>query len=276
MLTLTRFLRFLILATLLLLIPAFVYLSQGTSSPVRDPKTGEWIWQGMLQSIQGHGPYENNPPQERPYHPITDWRKLLNNVMPTHPAKEHNYNNQHRPVLPPQKTDPAVPEPVRFGHTSAVLSSVDVPAVKIEPKVDGAYAPAMTNATAKAELGRSTWRFLHTMMARFPENPTPQQSEDLRKFIHLFSLLYPCGDCAAHFQQLLKEWPPQVGSRHNAELWLCNAHNAVNTRLHKPQFDCTKLNETYDCGCGSTASSLLSGINPQDAKGSAHILPFYI
>jgi len=175
MLTLTRFLRFLILATLLLLIPAFVYLSQGTSSPVRDPKTGEWIWQGMLQSIQGHGPYENNPPQERPYHPLTDWRKLLNNVMPTHPAKEHNYNNQHRPVLPPQKTEPAVPEPVRFGHTSAVLSSLDVPAVKIEPKVDGAYAPAMTNATAKAELGRSTWRFLHTMMARFPENPTPQQ-----------------------------------------------------------------------------------------------------
>jgi FAD-linked sulfhydryl oxidase len=24
----------------------------------------------------------------------------------------------------------------------------------------------------------------------------------------------------------------------------------VNERLHKPEFDCTKLDETYDCGCG--------------------------
>lgn len=24
----------------------------------------------------------------------------------------------------------------------------------------------------------------------------------------------------------------------------------MNDRLHKPTFDCTKLDETYDCGCG--------------------------
>lgn len=110
-------------------------------------------------------------------------------------------------------------------------------------------------------------------MARFPEHPTKEQSENLREFFHLFSLLYPCGDCAAHFQQMLKEWPPQVLSRKNAELWLCNLHNMVNKRLKKPEFDCTKLNETYDCGCGPEESVTTLSVNPQEATGMAKIMP---
>lgn len=31
---------------------------------------------------------------------------------------------------------------------------------------------------------------------------------------------------------------------------LCHVHNRVNARLKKPEFDCSKLDETYDCGCG--------------------------
>lgn len=112
------------------------------------------------------------------------------------------------------------------------------------------------------------------MMARFPEHPTPEQANDLRTFMHLFSLLYPCGDCASHFQQLLREWPPQVASRKNAELWLCGVHNRVNARLGKPEFDCMTLNELYDCGCGPETDSVdLSTINPQSATGMAQIMP---
>lgn len=114
------------------------------------------------------------------------------------------------------------------------------------------------------------------MMARFPENPTKEQSENLRQFIHLFSLLYPCGDCAAHFQQMLKEWPPQVLSRKNAELWLCNLHNKVNVRLKKPEFDCTKLNETYDCGCGPEGADDSLSVNTLEATGSVTTLPIGI
>ena len=28
--------------------------------------------------------------------------------------------------------------------------------------------------------------------------------------MHLFARMYPCGECAEHFQQLLLEMPPQV------------------------------------------------------------------
>lgn len=57
------------------------------------------------------------------------------------------------------------------------------------------------------------------------------------------------GECASHFQQHLKKYPPQVSSRKAAAGWACFIHNEVNIMLDKPEFDCTKLGEFYDCGC---------------------------
>jgi hypothetical protein len=38
-------------------------------------------------------------------------------------------------------------------------------------------------------------------------------------------------------------------------MWLCEVHNIVNKRLHKPDFDCLTLNDVYDCGCANETSS---------------------
>ncbi|GAA5909099.1 flavin-linked sulfhydryl oxidase [Sporobolomyces salmoneus] len=112
--------------------------------------------------------------------------------------------------------------------------------------------PKLGNATAKAELGRASWKLLHTMAARFPENPTSSEREAFKSFLYLFSRLYPCGECAAEFQALLKKHPPQTSSRSAASFHLCHLHNLVNLRLGKPEFDCSKnLEGIYDCGCGS-------------------------
>ncbi|KAK0669209.1 ERV/ALR sulfhydryl oxidase domain-containing protein [Cercophora samala] len=114
----------------------------------------------------------------------------------------------------------------------------------------GSIAPKLENATAKAELGRASWKLFHTMMARFPEEPTADDSVALRTYIQLFARLYPCGDCASHFQKLLEKYPPQVSSRNNAAGWACFVHNEVNKRLKKEQFDCNNIGDFYDCGCG--------------------------
>ncbi|KAL4869224.1 hypothetical protein BDV12DRAFT_196472 [Aspergillus spectabilis] len=109
--------------------------------------------------------------------------------------------------------------------------------------------PRLGNETAKAELGRATWKYFHTMLARYPEDPTEEQQETLRSFIYLFARLYPCGECASHFQGHLKKYPPQVSSRNAAAGWGCFIHNEVNDMLKKPNFDCQKLGDFYDCGC---------------------------
>ena len=90
---------------------------------------------------------------------------------------------------------------------------------------------------------------MHTMMARFPEKPTHDDSLALQTYIKLFARLYPCGECAAHFQTLLAKYPPQTSSRNAAAGWACFVHNEVNTRLRKELFDCNKIGDFYDCGC---------------------------
>lgn len=53
----------------------------------------------------------------------------------------------------------------------------------------------MRNAlSCRAELGRATWKYFHTVMARFPEKPTEDQQEALRSYILLFARLYPWYD----------------------------------------------------------------------------------
>ncbi|CAK4029835.1 FAD-linked sulfhydryl oxidase ERV2 [Lecanosticta acicola] len=112
-----------------------------------------------------------------------------------------------------------------------------------------AIAPKLGNETAKEELGRAAWKLLHTIMARFPDKPTQDESAALKSYIHLFQRLYPCGECAEHFGQLLKKFPPQVSSRSAAAAWACHVHNKVNERLKKELFDCANIGDFYDCGC---------------------------
>jgi len=114
----------------------------------------------------------------------------------------------------------------------------------------GVIMPKLGNETAKRALGQAAWKLMHTMTLRYPENPTPDEREALRAYFHLQARLYPCGECAAEFQQLLIKLPPQTSSRRSAALWLCHVHNEVNKRLAKPIFDCAHLDSTYDCGCG--------------------------
>lgn len=98
------------------------------------------------------------------------------------------------------------------------------------------------------------------MAARFPEHPTPDDRSALDTFIRLFGRLYPCGDCARHFRGLLAEFPPQTSSRNAAAGWLCFAHNKVNERLEKPEFDCNTIGDFYDCGCGEEGKKKGDGV----------------
>ena len=106
------------------------------------------------------------------------------------------------------------------------------------------------NETLKADLGRAAWKLFHTTMARFPDRPSDEESSALKSYIYLFARLYPCGECASHFQKILKKFPPQTSSRSTAAAWGCHVHNEVNKSRGKPIFDCVNIGEFYDCGCG--------------------------
>lgn len=97
--------------------------------------------------------------------------------------------------------------------------------------------------------------------------------------------MYPCGECAAHFKELVGSHPPQVATRADFSLWMCEvcwwgrrcraaalpaaaaaawpaalpaaptlppslspffqAHNIVNRRLGKPTFNCSLVQSRW-------------------------------
>lgn len=124
------------------------------------------------------------------------------------------------------------------------------------------------NETIKQELGRSSWRLLHTMSVKFPVKPTEDEKGAYLDFLGLFSRLYPCGDCASHFQMLMQRYPPRVGSRQEIAQWTCEAHNLVNERLGKPNYNCTGIEQKYLCGCAEGSEEEWAAVLESHPYGS--------
>ncbi|KAK2784401.1 hypothetical protein FQN53_008529 [Emmonsiellopsis sp. PD_33] len=101
-------------------------------------------------------------------------------------------------------------------------------------------------------LGRSTWTLLHSMTATYPPTATPQQQSDMRSFLSLFSKLYPCWVCADDFRAWMDEPSganrPRLKTRGEFGNWMCEAHNEVNRKLGKREFDCRFWEERWRTG----------------------------
>ncbi|PNW85134.1 hypothetical protein CHLRE_03g173200v5 [Chlamydomonas reinhardtii] len=113
-------------------------------------------------------------------------------------------------------------------------------------------AAAQAAATAKAEVGRATWTLLHMLAAQFPDRPSRQQQRDARTLVDCLTRIYPCGDCAEHFAEIVRRDPPAVGSGREFRRWLCGVHNRVNSRLGKPVFNCDLVEARWaPLGCSA-------------------------
>lgn len=116
---------------------------------------------------------------------------------------------------------------------------------------------------AKEELGRAGWTILHRIAAKFSEKPEESEKKSMKLFLTLFAKLYPCPDCAKHFQQYLQMNPPNILSNQGLVQWMCTAHNAVNERKGKKMFPCDMdhlITRWGACGCEESESETIQRI----------------
>ena len=126
------------------------------------------------------------------------------------------------------------------------------------------------------ELGQAGWMLLHTLVANFPDEPTHKQTVRIEAFMRGLGDFYPCPLCAAHFRSYMSAHPVASGSRKALSLWLCGAHNEVNTRNGKEEFYCDAevLDARWkDCGCahgGANNTSSTNVVHGKKAKAVAY------
>lgn len=161
---------------------------------------------------------------------------------------------------------PAVP---RLNGGSLSTSVDDLAHISPGMQKGHAIMGNLGNETLKAELGRAAWKLFHTTMARFPDRPSEEESSALKSYLYLFARLYPCGECASHFQKILDKFPPQTSSRSTAAAWGCHVHNEVNKSTGKPIFDCASIGDFYDCGCGDDENNKTSMAQAKGEMGES-------
>ncbi|KOS40067.1 hypothetical protein ACN38_g9084 [Penicillium nordicum] len=102
------------------------------------------------------------------------------------------------------------------------------------------------------ELGRSTWTLLHSMAATYPEKANMDHQANMSGFLKFFAKLYPCWVCADDFQAWMAhpsgQNQPKLESRKEFGWWMCEAHNEVNRKLGKKEFDCRLWEERWRTG----------------------------
>lgn len=83
------------------------------------------------------------------------------------------------------------------------------------------------------------WMTLHSISLIYPETPSYEDMQILKKFMELFASTISCPDCAGHFRRLFNLYkdrnPSWFASRREFFLFVARAHNTVNARLDKPR-----------------------------------------
>lgn len=93
------------------------------------------------------------------------------------------------------------------------------------------------------ELGRSTWTFLHSAAAYYPEAPSEVQQRSMQALLDALPYVYPCATCAEELREEYARQQPHareqaVATAPALQQYLCTLHNQVNARLGKPVWDC--------------------------------------
>lgn len=129
-------------------------------------------------------------------------QQQLQRLQPPHTKQQHQQQRQEQVALPPQRGSTAG---VMGLHTAAAAPSTALTSAP-SPAAAAVQRPHSSSGrqVTKEELGRATWTFLHTLAAQFPEHPSRQQQKDARTLMDLLGRIYPCADCASHFQEIVR------------------------------------------------------------------------
>ena len=96
--------------------------------------------------------------------------------------------------------------------------------------------------------GREGWVFLHSMTLSYPDNPTPQDKQNMKQFLLSVGKLLPCTVCRNNYAVFLKQNPITdnvLRCKCTVSKWLLKMHNEENVRAGKQTLTYEELKQIY-------------------------------
>lgn len=105
--------------------------------------------------------------------------------------------------------------------------------------------------------GAPLWKSLHYIALGMPDSPSSVDKANYATFYNTLHTVIPCGVCANHYEQMLKDHPvhDHVGSANDLFAWTVRIHNLVNERLGKKTWEVEDAKALYIGGAGGAGGA---------------------
>ena len=100
--------------------------------------------------------------------------------------------------------------------------------------------------------GPQLWSVLHSITFNYPIEPSIEEINRYRAFLHSLKNVIPCDTCSFELIDYINSYPPRLGSKQDFINWMIELHNHVNRKLDKREYTYSEVvnlyNTTYSGG----------------------------
>jgi hypothetical protein len=127
--------------------------------------------------------------------------------------------------------------------------------------------------------GPSLWKAIHCIAMGYPTDASPTDRDNYRRFFENLHQVLPCGQCADHYREHLKQEPLDDAALRDARAlfdWTVRMHNRANAALGKREVEPAAAWATYSA-MASRGASFVDAHVKSDARavGSVALLAIF-
>lgn len=98
--------------------------------------------------------------------------------------------------------------------------------------------------------GPHLWSYMHYSAANYPNNPTDQEIDDMKKWLCSLPVTIPCNNCSKHYKQYIDKNKYRLDDicscRDKLFNFLVDIHNKVNIRNGKREINYNEARKMYN------------------------------
>ena len=109
--------------------------------------------------------------------------------------------------------------------------------------------------------GPQLWSVLHSITFNYPIEPSIEEINHHRTFLHSLKNVIPCETCSFELIEYIDNYPPELESKPEFINWMIELHNHVNRKLDKREYTYPEVVQLYNTTYSGGIRNYFTGKN---------------